>query len=63
MEYTVSLQCVQDAALGIHKVPTFSDALNWLDSLSRSTGEQVETDSAPSGQREYAESELANALT
>lgn len=59
MEYNVAVQCVRDAAAGQIKVPTFSDAIQWLDSLSRSGGDSPEISSASSGENEITERELA----
>jgi len=59
MEYNVAVQCVKDASAGRLQVPTFSDAINWLQSLSRSGGDQPETTSLSTGEIETAERELA----
>ena len=59
MEYNSAVQCVRDAAAGQIKVPTFSDAIAWLQSLSRSGGDQPETDNVPPGESGAVERELA----
>ena len=59
MEYNVSVQCVKDASAGNLKVPTFSDAINWLESLSRAGGDQPAYSNAPTGETGSVERELA----
>jgi len=59
MEYHVSVQCVRDASSGQIKVPTFSEAIAWLDSLSRAGGDQPATSAVLSGEDETGERQLA----
>jgi hypothetical protein len=59
MEYNAAVQCVKDASAGKLQVPTFSDAINWLESLSRAGGDQPANFSAPTGETGSVERELA----
>ena len=61
-DYFYCRQTAQAASVGEVSVSTFSDAINWLESLTRVAGDQATTDDAPSGEREGVEPEFAKQL-
>ena len=62
MEYATALASVRAASVGETSLSTFSEAINWLESLSRATGDQAATSGVPSGERDDAEPEFAENL-